>query len=193
MPSRVAHALRNFAKCDNMISRNERGGTAMRYLNINETADRMGLTPRRIQQLCKNGEIEGAEKRGRYWAIPESSGFVAEEVSEYGGKRISRNEIKLPMPIGVSDYKNAVTNYYYVDKTLLIKDFVDALPKVSLFTRPRRFGKTLAMDMLKVFFEKTSEDTSVFFRDKAIWKCGERYRSFQGQFPVIYLTFKDNK
>ena len=73
-----------------------------------------------------------------------------------------------------------MTDYYYVDKTLLIKDFVDTLPGVSLFTRPRRFGKTLAMDMLKVFFEKTTEDNSVYFKDKEIWKCGERYRSFQG-------------
>ena len=80
-----------------------------------------------------------------------------------------------------------------MDKTLLIRDFIDELPVVSLFTRPRRFGKTLNMDMLRTFFEKTEEDSSVYFRDKNIWKCGEKYRSYQGKYPVIYITFKDTK
>lgn len=50
---------------------------------------------------------------------------------------------KKPLPLGVSNFKSATTNYYYVDKTLLIRDFLNAIPMVSLFTRPRRFGKTL--------------------------------------------------
>lgn len=61
---------------------------------------------------------------------------------------------------------------------------------VSLFTRPRRFGKTLNMDMLRVFFEYSDEDTSIYFKDKAIWECGVEYRSHQGKYPVIFLTFK---
>ena len=77
------------------------------------------------------------------------------------------------MPIGISDYRLASTQYYYVDKTLMIKDFLDERPMVSLFTRPRRFGKTLNMDMLRTFFEKTEEDTSIYFKDKKIWSCGE--------------------
>ena len=100
---------------------------------------------------------------------------------------------KLPLPVGVADYRLASTEYYYVDKTMLIKDFLDERPMVSLFTRPRRFGKTLNMDMLRTFFEKTEEDTSKYFRDKLIWQCGERYRSYQGKYPVIFLTFKDVK
>lgn len=99
--------------------------------------------------------------------------------------------MKLPLPIGVSDYCKASSEYYYVDKTMLIKEFLDQKPMVSLFTRPRRFGKTLTMDMLRVFFEKTEEDTSVFFRNRAVWKCGEQYRRYQGQYPIIFLTFKD--
>ena len=87
----------------------------------------------------------------------------------------------------------AQSEYYYVDKTLLIKDFLDQKPLVSLFTRPRRFGKTLNMDMLRVFFERTDTDTSRYFTDKAIWKCEEEYRSHQGKYPVIFLTFKDVK
>jgi len=64
---------------------------------------------------------------------------------------------------------------------------------VSLFTRPRRFGKTLNMDMLRTFFEKTDEDTSVYFKDKKIWSCGKKYREYQGKYPVIFVTFKDIK
>ena len=79
------------------------------------------------------------------------------------------------LPIGISDYVRAQSEYYYVDKTMLIKEFLDKKPLVSLFTRPRRFGKTLNMDMLRVFFEKKAEDTSKFFTDKDIWKCGEEY------------------
>ena len=76
---------------------------------------------------------------------------------------------------------------------MLIRDFIDERPQVSLFTRPRRFGKTLNMDMLRVFFEKSEEDTSVYFRDKKIWACGKEYREYQGKYPVIYVTFKDVK
>ena len=72
------------------------------------------------------------------------------------------------LPIGISDYVRAQSEYYYVDKTMLIKEFLDKKPLVSLFTRPRRFGKTLNMDMLRVFFEKKAEDTSKFFTDKDI-------------------------
>lgn len=99
----------------------------------------------------------------------------------------------MPLPIGVSDFRLAQAEYYYVDKTMLIKDFIDERPMVTLFTRPRRFGKTLNMDMLRTFFEKTEQDTSVYFQDKKIWACGQKYRAYQGKYPVIFLTFKDVK
>ena len=98
-----------------------------------------------------------------------------------------------PLPIGISDYVRAQSEYYYVDKTLLIKELLDQKPLVSLFTRPRRFGKTLNMDMLRVFFEISDEDTSKYFEDKAIWNCGKVYQIHQGMYPVIFLTFKDVK
>ena len=158
----------------------------MKYLSINEASKLWGVTPRRIQQLCKSGEIPGAVKQGHSWQIPSDA-----EIS-VRGKGNARKGL-LPLPIGVSSYIEAVENYYYVDKTLLIRDFIDALTKVSLFTRPRRFGKTLNMDMLRVFFERTDADTSIYFQDKAIWDCGEYYRAFQGKYPVIYLSFKDVK
>ena len=127
--------------------------------------------------MCKQKEIVGTIKDGRNWLIPDNAILSP----------------KKPLPIGVSDFKSATTNYYYVDKTLLIRDFLNAIPMVSLFTRPRRFGKTLNMDMLRVFFEKTPEDTSVYFKDKYIWQCGEYYTKHQGQYPVIFLSFKDVK
>jgi len=94
---------------------------------------------------------------------------------------------------GISDYRLASSEYYYIDKTMLIRDFIDERPMVSLFTRPRRFGKTLNMDMLRTYFEKTQEDTSVYFRDKKIWACGKYYQEYQGKYPVIFITFKDVK
>ena len=156
----------------------------MKYYSITEAAGLLKISSRRLQQLCTSGEIAGAEKAGRKWRIPECS------ISAMLGK--SENQ-KKPLPVGISDYKDASTEYYYVDKTLLIKDFLDKKPKVSLFTRPRRFGKTLNMDMLRVFFEKTDVDTSRYFRDKAIWSYGNTYTSYQGKYPVIHLSFKDVK
>lgn len=153
----------------------------MSYLSCADAAKAMGITVRRIQQMCKRGEIPGASKEGHAWLIPENA--ILSHTAEK----------KKPLPIGISDFKTATTNYYYVDKTLLIRDFLDTKPMVSLFTRPRRFGKTLNMDMLRVFFEKTQEDTSVYFKDKKIWSCGTVYTQHQGQYPVIFLTFKDVK
>lgn len=98
-----------------------------------------------------------------------------------------------PCAVGNTSYIEVVQNSYYVDKTLLIKDLVDDQVSVTLFTRPRRFGKTLAMNMLKTFFEKTDADTSVYFQDKKIWNCGEKYRDLQGKYPVVSITFKDVK
>ena len=134
----------------------------MEYITCAEASKILKNSPRRIQQMCKNGEISGAVKQGKSWMIPKES------IDSYQTE--INTDSKKPLPIGISDYKIATSDYYYVDKTLLIKDFIDKKPLVSLFTRPRRFGKTLNMDMLRVFFEKTAEDNSKFFRDKAIWK-----------------------
>lgn len=100
---------------------------------------------------------------------------------------------KLPLPVGTTNYKKICEDSYYVDKTLLIKEILDEKVNVALFTRPRRFGKTLNMDMLRTFFEKTAEDTGRYFRDKKIGQQGEKYTSQQGQYPVIFLSLKDIK
>ena len=100
---------------------------------------------------------------------------------------------KLPVPIGRTNYKKICDNNYYVDKTLLIKDLLDDGTDIILFTRPRRFGKTLNMDMLRTFFEKTAEDNTAYFQNKKIWQQGEKYIQHQGKYPVIYLSLKDIK
>lgn len=160
---------------------------------VREAAEQWGLTERRVTGLCKEGKIEGAKKEGRSWMIPAEAEKPEDNRIKSGAYRKVRESGKLPLPIGVSEYIEASSDYYYVDKTLLIKDFIDERPKVSLFTRPRRFGKTLNMDMLRVFFEQSEEDTSVYFKNKKIWSCGNKYRAFQGKFPVIFLSFKDIK
>ena len=175
-----------------------------------EIAIEWGISERTVSYLCNRGKIPGAYKEGRIWQIPDDVVKPEDSRVKTGEYRKSDNKAVLvpntdnstapnatmsrkPLPIGISDYVRAQSEYYYVDKTLLIKDFLGKKPLVSLFTRPRRFGKTLNMDMLRVFFEMSEEDTSIYFKDKKIWACGEEYTRHQGKYPVIFLSFKDVK
>lgn len=122
--------------------------------NCKQVALEWGLSERTINNFCKTGKIEGAIKVGRRWQIPDA---VKKPIDGRikSGKYVSQSaKVKRkPLPIGISDYIRAQSDYYYVDKTLFIKEFLDQKPFVSLFTRPRRFGKTLNMDMLRVFLK----------------------------------------
>ena len=159
-----------------------------------EMAEIWNVSERTVTTFCKSGKVPGAIKEGRTWKIPEDAKKPADGRVMSGRyvKKNIKNTIKA-LPIGISDYVRAQSEYYYVDKTMMIKEFLDQKPLVTLFTRPRRFGKTLNMDMLRVFFEISDEDTSKYFSDKEIWKCGDTYRMHQGKYPVIFLTFKDVK
>lgn len=98
------------------------------------------------------------------------------------------------LPLGYEDFKTIIDNdFYFVDKSELIKDFLDNLSIVTLFTRPRRFGKTLNMSMVKYFFERTNEDNSYLFKNLKIASYGDKYMKYQGQYPVVFLTLKDMK
>ncbi len=164
----------------------------MNYMDVKTAAKDWRLSERRITTLCRNGRIEGAKKELGVWLLPiHTKKPVDGRKNKFSN--ITTGTKKLPLPIGVSDFKKLVTEYYYVDKTLLLKDFLDTRPQVSLFTRPRRFGKTLTMDMIKTFFEISKKDTSLYFKNLAIWNCGREYRQEQGKYPVIFLTFKDVK
>ncbi|MCH5137446.1 AAA family ATPase [Clostridiaceae bacterium UIB06] len=99
-----------------------------------------------------------------------------------------------PLPIGIDDFEKLITRgYYFVDKTLLIKDLLDNKADVNLFTRPRRFGKTLNISMLQYFFENSGKDNSYLFEGLNIMKEGENYISHMGQYPVINLSLKSAK
>ena len=116
--------------------------------------------------------------------------FWEQNIVERKRAKRRKEDRKLPLPNGITDYRKISSEYYYVDKTLLIRDFIDERPLVSLFIRQSGFGKSLNMDMLRVFFERAEEDTSVYFRDKKIWKCGKEYQEYQGKYPVIYMSFE---
>ena len=99
-----------------------------------------------------------------------------------------------PLPIGVDNFeKLRDRGYYYVDKTLFIKDLIDMHGEVNLFTRPRRFGKTLNMSMLRYFYEISDEDRSRLFAWTKIMDAGEKYIEEMGQYPVISLSLKSMK
>ena len=99
------------------------------------------------------------------------------------------NVRRLPPPVGTSDWATFSRDSYCVDKTLMIKDLIDAKTRVALFTRPRRFGKTTMLKMIREFYDG---DASLF-EDKKIWAAGAEYRKEQGAHPVIFLSFKDVK
>lgn len=105
-----------------------------------------------------------------------------------------------PLPIGIDNFEKLITRgYYFIDKTMLIKELLDKKADVNLFTRPRRFGKTLNMSMLQYFFEDARNDEgnkvdhSYLFEELKIMDAGEQYLAHMGQYPVISLTLKGGK
>ena len=94
--------------------------------------------------------------------------------------------------IGESDFKSLIIkDNYYIDKTLYIKDIIDNQSKVILVTRPRRFGKTLNMSMLKYYFDIKQKDNITLFKNLKIMAQDEYYTSKLGAYPVIYVSLKD--
>ena len=119
-------------------------------------------------------------------ALPAVSSKPPDRVSH---GRAKRKEGLLPPPVGTSDWARFSRDSYCVDKTLILKDLIDSKSRVVLFTRPRRFGKTTMLKMIRAFYESTAS----LFRDKKIWAAGAKYRMEQGKHPVIFLSFKDIK
>ena len=96
--------------------------------------------------------------------------------------------------LGYSDFKNIIENdNYFVDKSLLIKEVIKAQKAVLLLPRPRRFGKTLNLSMLRYFFDISELENKKLFKNLKIWQCKNEIKQKQGKYPVIYLTFKDAK
>ncbi|MDM8521923.1 AAA family ATPase [Desulfococcaceae bacterium HSG8] len=99
--------------------------------------------------------------------------------------------VKKKLPVGSSDFRKLREGgYHYVDKSLFIRDIAEASAEVTLLPRPRRFGKTLNLSMLRYFFEKSDEDRSGLFGKLAI-RDDECFEAHQGKYPVIRMTFKD--
>ena len=111
-----------------------------------------------------------------------------------GMEKVSNGKkAKLPaLPIGNSDWAEVKAGYWSADKTQLISGLLDKKTTVALFTRPRRFGKTFAMNMLQTFFEKAEKSNARLFKDTKVWRNPE-HRAEQGKYPVISITFKDAK
>ena len=115
------------------------------------------------------------------------------KLKELTGKEVEEMRDKKPLPIGIDDFKTIIeADYYYADKTKMIERLLDDGAGVTLFTRPRRFGKTLNMSMLNYFFNlKNKEENRKLFENLYISKS--KYMNQQGEYPVIYLSFKDIK
>ena len=105
--------------------------------------------------------------------------------------------VRRALPVGVDNFEKLIgNNYYYVDKTLLIKELLDKKGDVNLFTRPRRFGKSLNLSMLRYYFENVSifnKDNSSLFKGLKIMDAGEDYTKELGKYPVISLSLKSAK
>ena len=170
-------------------------GSNIEYIGTAEAARLLQMTGRRVVGLCSEGKLSGAFRSGRNWKIPVDSIKQYMKDTGIGVSEESKEDVRnlLPVAIGNTSYIEVSSECYYVDKTLLIRDLIDGHNMVTLFTRPRRFGKTLAINTIKTFFEKTEDDTSRYFTDRNIWLCGEKYRAMQGIYPVVMLTFKDVK
>ena len=96
--------------------------------------------------------------------------------------------------IGYSDFKEIIkNNNYFVDKSLLIKEVINTEKSVLLIPRPRRFGKTLNLSMLKYFFDIQQPENKELFTDLKIWQTENEIKEKQGKYPIIYLSFKDAK
>jgi hypothetical protein len=100
-----------------------------------------------------------------------------------------------PIPIGIDDFRKIrEEGLLYVDKTRLIRELLDQSGvEVVLLPRPRRFGKTVNLTMLRAFFEKRTTDLSHLFHDLSIWSAGDAYRAHFQRYPVILFNFKGTK
>ena len=155
-----------------------------------EKAAEWGISSRSVNDMCKKGKVAGAVKENGTWRIPDDAAKPADKristgkyVKKSGGKGLKA------LPIGISDYVRAQSEYYYVDKTLLIKDLIRFSSKVTLFTRPRRFGKTLTMSMLQNFFD-VQKDSKELFDGLKISKESEIYEKYRNQYPAIFVTLR---
>ncbi len=139
-----------------------------------------------MQGVCRDAVSGGVQNR-------------AEETGEFYHTGAGGVLMKKALPIGVENFEDIIeTGYYYVDKSMFIKELLDLKGKVNLFTRPRRFGKTLNLSMLRYFFEDTGDGEKntrnrALFQGLKIMEAGEAYVRQMGMYPVMNLTLKSAK
>ena len=126
-------------------------GSNIEYIGTAEAARLLQMTGRRVVGLCSEGKLSGAFRSGRNWKIPVDSIKQYMKDTGIGVSAESKEDVRnlLPVAIGNTSYIEVSSECYYVDKTLLIRDLIDDHNMVTLFTRPRRFGKTLAINTIK--------------------------------------------
>ncbi len=152
------------------------------FMTTKEAAKLWKSTVATVTSLCVDSKIEAKQIAGRW--------FISRDAQKPADLPILPDSARcLPVGLGTKNFKQFSANLYYVDKTLLLRDIIDKSTGFFLFTRPRRFGKSLNLNMIKTFFERTEEDNSVYFVDKKIWNCGREYQQQQGKYPVVYISF----
>ncbi|WP_330363897.1 AAA family ATPase [Butyrivibrio sp. MC2013] len=148
-----------------------------RQLTYGEIAQSSGLSLSTVQKVLE-GKV--ASPRSETIEALESALFGDIHYSLMGQREIS---------IGNQDFEAIVRNgYFYIDKTCFIRNWWESADVVTLITRPRRFGKTLNMSMLDYFFSNRHENSAELFEGLEIWK-DEKYRTIQGRFPVLFISF----
>ena len=139
----------------------------------------------------KAAKDEYMERVDKAWLLPWHLTYLVLYLKQEGRCAVVE-PMKKPMPVGVEDFKDLLDRYYFVDKTRFIKEIIDNHGKVTLITRPRRFGKTLGLSMLRYFFTREkAEENRALFTGLYIERAGERYMAEQGTRPVVFLTLKD--
>ena len=155
-------------------------GVHMEFLTSMEVAKRIGKTKRWVNDCCAKGLIKGAYKEGNRWRIPENAKWEVGSSTTVCARTIG---------IGIQDFEKIITSdLFYVDKTDFISEWWSNRDDVTLITRPRRFGKSLTLNMVERFFSNKYRNMGDVFAGLKIWNKQE-YRELQGKFPVIGISF----
>ena len=123
-----------------------------------EMAKLWGVTERTVTTFCKTGKIPGAVKEGKSWRIPDEAEKPVDG-RVLSGKYVKKEEkeARKPLPIGISDYVRAQSEYYYVDKTMYLPLIEDTASYIFMI-RPRRFGKSLFLSIMKAYYDILQKD-----------------------------------
>lgn len=140
-----------------------------KILSLEQYAEKDNISIRRAQQLCLQGKIVGAFKKGKRWFV---------------------RTVQLPLPSGSTSFEYARENFLYIDKTNLISNLIASGPGLYFFARPRRFGKSINMDMLRCFFGIGAQES--LFGGLSVTKDNNAMAEL-GKYPVISISFKDLK